>query len=207
MCYSAEVSRNTFLFVSVLSTYLWHRNRNADRPISLILFVVVIMQLVEYGIWTHLECGPTNRSLSAFIPILLYLQPILANLIVWWFKAGWAPGYLPLALAFRVFLPYKIYTAWAHYGKCVKVGEGGHLEWVGVPDQTVLGIIERIIYYAALAYPILTLNNHIFALTFIGLSFLSLALSSKPGIGSTKTWPSIWCHSVNMFAAAALFTK
>jgi hypothetical protein len=56
MCYSAEVSIQTFLFVSIVCGFLWYRNKGSDRPISLILFVVVLMQLVEYGLWENLDC-------------------------------------------------------------------------------------------------------------------------------------------------------
>ena len=204
MCYSAEVSIQTFLFVSIICGFLWYRNKGSDRPISLILIVVVLMQLVEYGLWENLDCGSMNKLLASFIPILLFLQPLLINFIVWFFNAGWGSGYLTLALLSTVFLPYKIYSAWADYGKCVKVGEGGNLEWVGVPDQTLAGYIERCIYYAMLAYPIITLKNIPFALTFTGLSFISLI---QFGSTNEKTWPTLWCHYVNFLSIFALFTK
>ena len=199
MCYSAEVSLNTFIFVSIICGFLWYRNKGTDRPISLILFVVVLMQLVEYGIWEHLDCNFVNKVLSAVIPILLFLQPILINFIVWWFSAGWATGYLPIALVFSLLLPYKIYTTWSNYGGCVKIGEEGHLEWVSFPDQSTFGILERYIYYIILTYPIITLKNIPFAALYTGLSFLSLMLANQ------KTWPSIWCHSVNFLSIFAIF--
>jgi hypothetical protein len=161
------------------------------------------MQLVEYGIWKHLDCGPVNKFLSSLISILLFLQLILINLIVWRFSAGWASGYLPIAFAFSLYLPYKIYSAWSSYGNCVKVGEGGHLEWVSVPDQSTFGTIERYIYYVALAYPIATLKNVPFATLFTGFSFLSLI---QTGLTNQKTWPSVWCHFVNFLSVFALFT-
>jgi len=162
------------------------------------------MQLVEYGIWENLDCGSINKLLSSFIPILLFLQPILVNLIVWWFSAGWSQGYLFIAVAFSLCLPYKIYTASLDYGNCVKVGEGGHLEWVSFPDQSTLGIIERYIYYVALAYPIITLKNIPFAVLFIGFSFLSLI---QIGRKNKKTWPSVWCHFVNFLSVFSLLNR
>jgi len=204
MCYSSKISIMTFIFVSIICIVLWYCNKGTDRPIALILFVVVLMQLVEYGIWENLDCNYINKFLSSFIPILLFLQPILINLIVWWFSAGWAPGYLPITLAFSLFLPYKIYTAWLNYGNCVKVSEGSHLEWVSFPDQSTFGIIERYIYYVALAYPIATLNNIPFAILFIMFSFLSLI---KTGQTNQKTWPSIWCHFVNFLSVFALIRQ
>ena len=203
MCYSAKVSLSTFIFVSILCIVLWYRNKSTDRPISLILFVVALMQLVEYGIWEHLECDTINKVLSSFIPILLFLQPILINFIVWWFGAGWASGYLPIAIAFSLFIPYKVYSVWHNYGNCVKVGEGGHLEWVSFPDQSTFGILERYIYYVALAYPIATLKNIPFAALFTGFSFLSLM---QTGATNQKTWPTIWCHFVNFLSVFALLT-
>jgi hypothetical protein len=204
MCYSAEVSIQTFLFVSVVCGFLWYRNKGSDRPISLILLVVVLMQLVEYGLWENLDCGTINKTLSSFIPILLFLQPLLINFIVWWFNAGWAPGYFMLFLVSCIFLPYKLYLAWLDYGNCVKVSDDGHLEWVGVPDQSLLGFLERCIYYFMLSYPIATLNNSLFASVFIGLSALSLNVF---GMRNQKTWPTIWCHYVNFLSIFALFMK
>ena len=204
MCYSAEVSIQTFLFVSIICGFLWYRNTGSDRPIALILFVVVLMQLLEYGLWENLDCGFINKNLTSMIPILLFLQPILINLIVWFFKAGWAPGYLVIALVSSAFLPYKLYEAWANYGGCVKVGAGNHLEWVGVPDQTMSGVIQRYLYYIALTYPIITLNNVPFALLFTGFSALSLMHSSWL---FEKTWPTVWCHYVNFLSIFALFMK
>ena len=201
MCYNANISLMTFIFVSTICIVLWYCNKGTDRPIALILFVIVLMQLVEYGIWKHLDCSFINKFLSSLIPILLFLQPILINIIAWWFNTGWASGYLPIALAFSLYLPYKIYSAWRSYGKCVNVGEGGHLEWVSVPDQSTFGIIERYIYYVALAYPIATLKNVPFAILFTGFSFASLI---QTGLISQKTWPSIWCHFVNFLSVFAL---
>lgn len=204
MCYSAKVSIQTFLFVSLVSAFLWYRNKNSDRAISLILLVVVFMQLVEYGLWENLDCGKINKLLTSFIPILLFLQPLLINFIVWWFEAGWAPGYFIIFFVYSLILPYKLYKASTDYGDCVKVGEGGHLEWVGVPEQSLSGYIERCMYYAALAYPIATLNNIPFAIIFTGLSSLSLF-----GFSATnqKTWPTLWCHYVNFLSVFALFTS
>ncbi len=204
MCYSSEVSISTFIFVSLLCMALWYRNKGTDRPISLILFVIVLMQLVEYGIWENLNCDSINKFLSSSISILLILQPILINLIVWWFGAGWATGYLPIALVFSLYLPYKIYNLWLNYGNCTQVGEGGHLEWVSVPDDSTFGIIERYMYYLALSYPIVTLKNIPFAILFMGFSFFSV---TKIGLTYQKTWPSVWCHFVNFLSVFALVTK
>jgi hypothetical protein len=183
---------------------LWYRNKGTDRPISLILFVIVLMQLVEYGIWENLNCDSINKFLSSSISILLILQPILINLIVWWFGAGWATGYLPIALVFSLYLPYKIYNLWLNYGNCTQVGEVGHLEWVSVPDDSTFGIIERYMYYLALSYPIVTLKNIPFAILFMGFSFFSV---TKIGLTYQKTWPSVWCHFVNFLSVFALVTK
>ena len=198
------MSIQTFLFVSLVSAFLWYRNKKSDRAISLILLVVVFMQFVEYGLWENLDCGKINKLLTSFIPILLFLQPLLINFIVWWFEAGWAPGYFIIFFVYLLCLPYKLYKASTDYGNCVKVGEDGHLEWVGVPEQSMSGYIERCMYYAALAYPIATLNNIPFAIIFTGLSSLSLF-----GFSATnqKTWPSIWCHYVNFLSVFALFTS
>jgi hypothetical protein len=194
MCYNAPVSFGTFLFVAAICGFLWVRNRGLDRPISLILLVVVLMQLVEGFLWLlPPDCGPLRQLLSAAIPVLLYLQPLLINAIVAWFGAGTVGGYGLIALLFLLALPFQIYSV--GLAACVTADRQGHLDWSPVVTQERAGILPILLYDAAMVYPLLTLKNPVFGLLYTGAAVVSrLALRSD----------SVWCHFVNGLAVFAL---
>ena len=203
MCYSAEVSFGTFSFVAIIATFLWLRNRSADRAIALIIVVVVLMQLIEGVLWLYPDCDITNKNFSTAIPIILYLQPLLINAIVAFYAAGWSSGYAIIALLFVVFLPFQLLQIYQQYGKCV-TRNNGHIDWtplIGKVDS--IGILPGFIYDAAMLFPFLTLKNSVF-----GISYTVLSIISRIGFEGNyvQTWPSLWCHFVNGLAIIALFT-
>lgn len=203
MCYSPEVSAGTFTFVGLVAMFLWNRAAPLDRPIALILLVVAAMQLIEFGIWLNLDCGPINKTLSAAIPLLLYAQPLLLNLIVWWYKASWAPTATAVTAAILLLAaPFQIWKVAATPRTCVTVAaSGNHLQWAGIPDEAPLGILSRMLYYVAMLIPLVTLKDSVFAALYLGFSTLSLwRIQETKG----STWPSVWCHFVNFLAAFAV---
>jgi hypothetical protein len=200
MCYNAEVSATTFGLVTLASGWLWIRNHGIDRALAGILFFIGVMQGLEWILWTHLKCDWINQLVSRFIPIYLALQPIFINFIVSWFDAGWAPGYTLLGWICLAFLPLVAWRGQSIQGQCTKIGPTGHLQWPGVPDNTPVGRIIRAFYYVALAYPILTLKNTTFSFLYGFFSILSLFVFGQDG----KSWPSLWCHFVNLLAVFAV---
>lgn len=210
MCYNATVSATTFLATAAVCLVLWWRNRSYDRPIALILLFVSLMQAVEWGLWLNLDCGVVNKLLTAFIPLLLYAQPLFINAIVGYYNAGWgfggATGYLGIACILLVALCAKAVQVAMNYGKCAVVKDG-HLQWDPTPDpaNTPFSLFEYRIYSLAMIYPLLTLKNTLFGLLYTFFSVLSLtALTSTDTY--TTTWPSVWCHFVNFLSVFALAT-
>jgi hypothetical protein len=198
MCYSAEVSLQTFLFVAAISGFLFLRNSAYDRPIAGILFIVSLMQLVEYGLWKNLDCGPTNKLLTLFVNITIVLQPLLVLLIVWSTGSSTGKYISTLIVIYCISLPYLAYRMWKNYGLCSTVSEGSHLRWGGYPNPD---IITNILYYTSLTYPLITFKDRFFAISYVGAGILTLWYS----LGQYKTvWPSLWCHSVNAMALLAL---
>lgn len=200
MCYNAPVSFGTFLFVGVICGFLWIRNRGLDRPISLILLVVVLMQVIEGFLWIlPPDCGPLRQLLSAAIPVLLFLQPLLINAIVAWFDAGTVGGYGLIAALFLLALPFQIYRISYSYGACVTVDRQGHLDWSPVVTSERVGLLPILLYDVAMLYPLLTLKDPVFGLLYVGA-----AIASRLAFASNPAWPSIWCHFVNGLAVFAL---
>jgi hypothetical protein len=209
MCYDATTSFTTFFFVSAVSVYLWTRGRGIDRAIALILFVVVLMQAVEGTLWLlPKECDDLQKMLSAFIPVLLYCQPLLINAIVGFLGSGFLDSriYLGIAAVLLVFLPVQLMHIGTRYGSCVVEDSDGHLDWSPVvnvtSDPSFIGLLPTVLYDLAMVLPLLTLRNPLF-----GILYVIAASVSRLGLGYTfsRTWPSVWCHFVNALAVIAVF--
>lgn len=204
MCYNATVSATTFLATAVVCLVLWWRNKSYDRPIALILFFVSLMQAVEWGLWLNLDCGTVNKLLTAFIPLLLYAQPLFLNAIVGYYNAGWATGYMAIACILLLALCAKAVQVAMNYGKCAVVKDG-HLQWDPNEANTPFSLLEYRLYSLAMIYPLLTLKNTLFGILYTLFSFLSLTALTSTDTYVT-TWPSVWCHFVNFLSVFALVT-
>ncbi len=201
MCYSAEVSAATFFITSVVCTFLWYRNRGYDRAMALILFVVVLMQALEWGLWRNLDCGFVNKLLTAAIPLLLLLQPLVINATVAYYNAGWGIGYDKVAYAVAALLLFKFYDVYRNFGPCAVV-KNSHLQWAqSPPDYLPFSPLEKFLYFLAMLYPLITFKNTVFAVLYVLAGLFSL---HAIGIYNTQTWPSLWCHFVNALSVFAI---
>ncbi len=207
MCYNATVSAVTFVATAAVCAYLWYRNKSYDHAMALILFVVSLMQVLEWGLWKNLGCGPMNQFLTALIPLLLYAQPLIINWVVWYYNAGWGIGYdtiagLVLALfgmkAYSVFIKYRKGTA-----ECATVSKG-HLQWSASQNNLPFSTLENRLYAFGMLYPLFTFKHTMFGLAYslFGLASMTLFQTSY-----TTTWPSMWCHFVNALSVIAILSK
>lgn len=201
MCYSAEVSAGTFLFVSAVTTFLWIRNKGIDRALAGILFFIGFMQAIEWGLWTNLECSSINKALAFSIPIYLALQPVIINFIVWFYKAGWASGYEWVGLFSLVFTGIVVWRNRNNYGSCVTLDTHKNLIWPGVANQDCEDQLIRSIYYIIMLYPLLTLKNVWFSAAYTAFGAASLWMFNHT---SSKSWPSLWCHFVSALSVISL---
>lgn len=207
MCYSAEVSIGTFAAVGTACLYLWMRNQGIDRGIACVLFIISLMQLFEYILWINPECNNANKTISAIIPVYLYLQPALLASAVWLTNSGTGSLYLLIILASIIGLvPYIYYIVANRKSPCIFKGESGHLDW-NILDNVLNTTLELyqyityILYYGAMVYVISTLKNQFFANTFLILGGLSLLVTNMT---YNEVWGSVWCHSVNAMAIVAI---
>jgi hypothetical protein len=199
MCYNATVSAATFLGTGAVCLFLWHRGRRYDHAMALLLFVVSLMQALEWGLWLHLDCDPVNQWLTAAIPLLLYAQPLVLNATVAYYNAGWAGGYATIASVLAVLLGFKAYEGFARFGTCATAVKG-HLQW-NKTDPVPFSFWENKVYAAAMLYPLVTFKNTLF-----GILYSVFGLVSLYGFQSVSptTWPSIWCHFVNILSVFAI---
>jgi hypothetical protein len=209
MCYSAEVSLGTFAAVTVATLYLWIRNTKTDRGIALLLFIISFMQLLEYYLWINPTCNDTNKLVSGIIPIYLYLQPALIAFVVWQTNAGVGTMYPWIIIASLIgLIPYFMFI---HRDSpiCIHKGECGHLDWklFGNITKKQLNTLEYAIsalYYSMIFYVIATLKNAPLSNIMLVLYGVSWLVTNTM---YTNVWGSVWCHSANAAAIAAVLMQ
>jgi hypothetical protein len=85
MCFSAPVSIAAFITGMTFSYLLYLDNDVSYKIIGLFFGFVVIMQLIEFLLWTHQYCDLYNKSVSVVGMILNYTQPIVLGLLLLYF--------------------------------------------------------------------------------------------------------------------------
>ena len=83
MCINKEVSLAVFVVVTILNILLIIY---FEMNLMVILWVIIIeyiilMQLIDYLLWTNKECGDKNRKISIYGMILNILQPVVIYLV------------------------------------------------------------------------------------------------------------------------------
>lgn len=203
MCYSATSSFGTFLFVLCICIFLWIKGNKIQRAISIILFTISLMQLLEGFIWLNIKCTRVNKILSVFIPIVLYLQPLITLGTVYSFNIGLLQPniYKYLLFLWILLLPFFVYWTKDIIGKCTKMGKNGHLEWSYQPDTLTIVRMNQI-YVIMLGLGIVTINTKWYGIFYGFFSVISNYFTQKM---YGRAWSSMWCHFVNILAIGALF--
>jgi len=200
MCYSAESSGGTFLFVLVVAAFLAF---GKGKPaIALVLIVLASMQALEYIIWSSTPaCTPLNYAASSAIPVVLALQPTLIALVLWVFDAGTASPHLYRGLFYFLCAAtavIAVYTLRNPRSSCVAPSSAGHLDW-GLESSFFLAF--QAAYYPVMSFLMLSLKPWTLGATLFAVYFLSWVYYR---IRYPKEWPSLWCHGINAGAAVAL---
>lgn len=200
MCYSAESSGGTFLFVCAIALLLLVQGKTA---IALILVVLASMQILEYVIWTQTPaCTPANYVASSLIPFILALQPTLIALILWVSKEGGsASQHIYRALFyFSAIAVVAVLGYMAMYPRpsCVKP-ENGHLNW-DLEDRFFTPF--QLFYHIVMSVLVLTIRPPLLG---IGLFAVYAGSWVYYKLNYPDTWPSLYCHAINAGAVLALF--
>lgn len=89
MCYSLEVSRNSFLINTITCYILYNYNsKNVDHKILSIFFSWVgLMQLFDYIFWLNQERNRTNFIFTKIAMIVNHLQPIVLAIAIYYFNS------------------------------------------------------------------------------------------------------------------------
>lgn len=181
MCWNAEISLSTFIFgtAGIIIGYL---NKVLNIADVLFLFTIVLMQLVEFFIWSY----PNYNTLLSMLGIgLIIIQPIAAGLMV---PNKW--------------LYYGLYGIWLLFflnrsiDFSTTVSARGHLKWNWLQVSVIHVIIWSLFVFIAMYY-----NGSrwtiLFALILIIISWLSY---KKDG-----SWGSIYCSFINLIFIVIIF--
>jgi hypothetical protein len=168
------------------------------------LGVIALMQIIEGLLWLNIECNNINKFITSFIPILLFIQPIVIIGTLISFGTGILSSlfYKILLGIWLVSLPFYINLFKDDMEKCTTIGKNGHLVWPFKNTNTTPISLIHVLYNITIAIGFATLNTE-----WYGIFYTIMAI-----IGYFKTkmiyghsWSSIWCHFVNLLGIGALF--
>ena len=204
MCYSASSSFGTFFFVFLICCVLWIRGSKLQKSLAIMLGFISLMQVIEGFLWLNIECNNVNIFITSFIPILLFLQPIVIIGTLYSFGTGnLSPLFYKILLGISL-LSLPLYIDWFKdgFGKCTVIGQNGHLVWPFTNSNQYA--LVHILYNIILSIGFATLNTE-----WYGLFYLIMAIIGyfKSRITYGHSWGSIWCHFVNLLAIGALFVR
>jgi hypothetical protein len=162
---------------------------------------IALMQVIEGFLWLNIECNNVNRFITYFIPVLLFIQPIVVIGTLYTFDSGFlSPLFYKILLGISLLsLPLYIDFFKDGMGKCTAIGKNGHLVWpfTNINSFTLVHVIYNILLCVGFA----TLNT-----SWYGIFYLIMAAAgySMSRIAYGHSWGSIWCHYVNLLSIGAL---
>jgi hypothetical protein len=185
MCWNASVSLNTYIFGLFASLFSYY---NGNSEILGIIFYqsVIIMQLIEYFIWSKTF---SNRLLSQIGLSVILLQPIF-NII----KIKTKPELIPyLLIAYLIFI-IIVYTSIIPLDSInfsTLPSKNGHLSWKWMNWN----IFILAIWYLFLSSTWI-IDKMYLTLIFVTIFLIISIILYK----DTHTWGSMWCWICNIIS-------
>jgi hypothetical protein len=193
MCWNASISLNTFL-VGVFGVALGAFN--GYSLFTLLFFMsFILMQLVEYFMWNHLDDPVKNYWISVAAQGVLAAQPVASILRIYPTDPTVS---LQMLAAYAVLGGLtKIWADWdapavAADKMRMYVGRNGHLVWNWLSKKH-LNAASLLVYFVFLLAPLFYLRE------WLGLAFALLTLGAAIWTYSAyETWGSMWCWFINV---------
>jgi hypothetical protein len=183
MCWNAEVSLQSFLLgILAISIGIVFK-----MSFSVIVFclTIVLMQLIEYIVWTNYENDEINQKASIAAAGLLWLQPIAAIFTIPTpnLRTSFLTSYILLSIGVALLFNKNEYS--------MKRAPNGHLEWKWLTKDSNT-YISLAIYFLFLLSPLFIAGN--IDILFLAITTLVLSVYS---FWKDNTWGSMWCWIVN----------
>lgn len=216
MCYTAKASITAWWILAILALFLWYRNEAYDRAISIFVFTLGVIQLIEYGVHSGADAQQSGQA----IYITLWLQCLVLAIGVFIFIkssmdaetdtptlseniiaiiAGW--NLLLFAVVFIVALVVAFATDTTFSSA---PGPSGHIEW-HKDGGTILGGWSWL-YVVGLFGPLILIFAYL-AWADVGIALLILyGILSAAYIFANyppEAFTSMWCYLAIGFAFLA----
>ena len=204
MCWNAPVSLFTFFTSTVMSVYLFRRNGHInDRPLSIFIFWVALMQLFEFFMWRNMR---DHSTVSKMAYITTILQPgVLAASLYYFYRNTEKFAYLLVMFISVLQACAATYYAFIMKNKAdwlsIK-GPHGHLIWWFKKYQEEIPVIAQVdlLYFVTLIAAVLLIRTkQSFVYVFVMLT--SYVLTYK---FFGKECGSLWCWLVNLIAMLSI---
>ena len=183
MCWSADVSLNTFLF-SLFGASFAYFNKVISGSFFLFFFSIFSMQLVEYFAWNHLNDKKIIRLLSQ---IGLFLVLIQIPLFV--FSHDPFPYRLLLLGLFMVLGSIILFGFNIDFS--MNKAPNGHLTWNWLNLPPWMLFIYIIIFVGLTFFQKKYIESLFFLFVICGIYYTHY---------TSNTWGSLWCWFCNLFA-------
>jgi hypothetical protein len=183
MCWSAEVSLNTFIFALISFCIVISFNR-FPMINAFIVLSISLMQLYEYFVWKNIHNKKTIHYLSFFGPFVILLQVLLLNYA--FLKDN--ERNIAILLILIIATICMIYN-YKNNKFDMEVGENKHLIWYWADLPAILLLFICFFYL----YPLTTKENiipFIYGLITLLISFYYYY--------KYKTWGTMWCYFSNL---------
>lgn len=192
MCWSAQVSLNSFLF-STFGCIFAYMNGYPLKEL-LVIFSFVAMQLNEYFLWKNLRKKNMNTFFSMMAAVLIFLQPYFAINVM--------DSKTPLLKKIKITLYtlWSLFVLFAFYKSFIgskntlafstSVAKNGHLSWDWLPNNTFGW--RNMFYFAMIIIPLVISKSWLVPFVVVTL------LLSLYTYHTDKTWGSVWCWIVNI---------
>lgn len=139
MCYSKKLSLQSFAFGIMSSLLLiYYGNEKSSKTnitIGIFFMFVSIMQLLEYLLWSDIECtNGQNKFASTVGPLFNHFQPVVLLVLSSYYLQS--NGIISNDLLILINILYFSYVMHQYYNYvsnkkngCVKLNEQKHLDW------------------------------------------------------------------------------
>ena len=180
-----------FIFFGLFSSMLLilcgnDKHKNINKVIGLYVMYVSLMQLIDYFIWSDLNCTHGLNQLSYYMgPILNHLQPIVLLLLC----NIYLKSHIKKSFIYTINIVYLVYVIERYYNyiqtyKCIHTNEDNHLDWpwkynFDYKYYLIIQIINAMNYT----------HSFIWLITFI-MGYILLIIST---FKFTKNVGELWC--------------
>lgn len=193
MCWSYEVSVMAGSFSYLIALYLWLRNIDEDRWLSIVIFTFSTIQWCDAILWKNLNNDNVNSVITSLVPLIFALEPLSVIL------GAKYVGYDVSNLEIVIYIIYAciIYSTKSAYTETI-LSQNQSL--VYGPDPQFLSALSFLCFglYPLIKYYPHSLSKLLFITILIGgwtYSYLK-----------TDSFTSNWCLYSNLVSVVALMT-